>query len=119
MKTIPKLFCVIGLACIACISAAAPSAAAPVFLECAVSNGSSAVTWQVTLDEATGNVSYSIPSLGASYRYHGTFTRDSVTFDTVQISRIDLTFKRTVAIEGSIKSETGLCKIVNQPARQF
>jgi hypothetical protein len=116
MRIILRLSCAIGLVC---TIGSAAAFAAPVFLECAVSNGSTAVTWNVTLDETTGNVSYSIPSLGASYRYHGTFTPDSVSFDTVQISRTDLTFKRTVAIEGSIKSETGLCKIVNKPARQF
>jgi hypothetical protein len=91
----------------------------PVYLECAVSNGSTAVTWNITMDEATGNVSYSIPSVGASSRYHGVFTQDSVTFDTVEISRTDLTFKRTVTIAGSIKSETGLCKVVQRPIRKF
>lgn len=114
MKNILRTVCAIG-----CICASAAAAAAPVYLECGVSNGSTAVTWNITLDEATGDVSYSIPSLGASYRYHGTFTPDSVSFDTVQISRTDLSFKRTVMIEGSIKSETGLCKIVERPARKF
>jgi hypothetical protein len=104
---------------IALFCASTAAFAAPVYLDCAVSNGSTSVTWNLTLDEETGNISYSIPALGASYRYHGTFTRDSVSFDTVEISRIDLSFKRTVVIAGSIKSETGLCKIVRQPARQF
>ena len=116
MKIIPSMLCAIGLVC---ASASGAANAAPVYLDCSVSNGSSAITWLITMDEATGNISYSIPSLGASYRYHGTFTPDSVTFDNVLISRIDLSFKRTVVIEGSIKSETGLCKIIKRPTRQF
>jgi hypothetical protein len=114
MRPLLRLAIAIGFFC-----ASAAAVAAPVYLDCAVTNGTTAVTWNITLDEETGNISYSIPALGASYRYHGTFTRDSVSFDTVEISRLDLSFKRTVMISGSIKSETGLCKIVRQPARQF
>lgn len=115
MKIISSMLCAIALVC----ASAGAAEAAPVYLDCSVSNGSSAINWLITLDEVTGNVSYSIPSLGASYRYHGTFTPDSVTFDTVLISRLDLSFKRTVVIEGSIKSETGLCKIIDRPQPQF
>lgn len=84
-----------------------------------MSNGSNAVTWNVTMDEKSGSVAYSIPELGAANKYNGIFTRDSVSFDTAQISRIDLTFKRSVMIAGSIKNESGLCKIVNRPPTRF
>ena len=57
--------------------------AAPVYLECGMTNG------------------------------------QKVVFNSMEISRVDLSFKRTVNILGDIRTDTGQCKLADAPKRQF
>jgi hypothetical protein len=107
-----------GLYCFAVI-AHAGSAPGRVYLECAMTNGTDDVMWKVTLDEKNGTASYSIPQVGAVSKRTAVFTPEKVTFDSIEISRIDLSIKRTVNIRGALKSDLGQCKLANPPKRKF
>ena len=93
--------------------------AAPVYLECAMTNGQKVVTWNVALDEANGTVSYSVPEMGTASKHPAVFSPDKVVFNSMEISRVDLSFKRTVNILGDIRADTGQCKLADAPKRQF
>ena len=91
----------------------------PIYLDCNLTNGASDIVWNVRLDESTNSVSYSIPGVAAASNRPALFSPEKVVFDSIEISRIDLSFKRTANIEGSIKADTGPCHLADLPARQF
>lgn len=95
------------------------SQAAPVYLECSMSNGKEVVVWNVTLDEVGGTVSYTIPEMGVAQKYTAIFTSDKVIFKSMEISRIDLSFKRTSNLLAQSQIDTGQCKLADVPKRQF
>ncbi|NFV80700.1 hypothetical protein [Magnetospirillum aberrantis] len=101
--------------------APAAASAAPVYLECMMTLGSGQkeTQWNVTLDEAAGSVAYTIPELGTAKKALGIFTADKVRFDTMEISRIDLTFTRTINLLGEVKRDQGQCKMAPTPTRKF
>jgi len=113
-----KFILAAGLCCFT-MAAHAASAPPPVYLECDMSNGAENVIWRVTLDEKHGTASYSIPDVGAVSKTAAVFTPEKVSFDFIEISRIDLSIKRTVNIRGAVKSDLGQCKITNRPRRKF
>ena len=75
--------------------------------------------WNVALDEAAGTVGYSIPSMGVNQKYQGVFTADKVIFSSMEISRIDLSLKRTTNILGKVTVDKGQCQLVSEPKRKF
>jgi hypothetical protein len=91
--------------------------AAPVYLECVMTDTQRIVTWNVVMDEDNGTVSYSIPEMNTASKYPAVFSPDKVVFSTMEISRIDLSFKRTLSILG--RTDTGQCKLADVPKRQF
>ncbi|PTU32250.1 hypothetical protein [Stenotrophobium rhamnosiphilum] len=93
--------------------------AAPVYLECTMTDGQKDLTWNVVTDEANGTISYSIPELGTASKYPAVFSPDKVVFSSMEISRIDLSFKRTSNILGDVKTDVGQCKLATAPKRQF
>lgn len=95
------------------------SKATPVYLDCTMSNGKKELTWNVTLDEVGGTVSYAIPEMGVAQKYTAVFTPNKVVFHSMEISRIDLSFKRTSNILGQTETDTGQCKLADVPKRQF
>lgn len=113
-----KVILAVGLYCFAAI-AHAGSAPARVYLECAMSNGVDDVMWTVTLDEKNSTASYSIPEVGAASKRAAVFTPEKVTFDSIEISRTDLSIRRTVNIRGALKSDLGQCKLAKPPQRKF
>lgn len=93
--------------------------AAPVYLECVMSTGQKDVLWNVTLDEATSSVAYTIPEMNVAKKLPGIFSPDKVLFDTMSISRVDLSFVRSFNIAGISRTDVGQCKIPTTPARKF
>lgn len=94
-------------------------AAAPVELTCLMTNGSKEVEWQVSLDETAGTVSYTIPEMKVDTKYRAIFTANKVTFASMEISRVDLSMKRTTNLLGNIEVETGQCQIAAPTKRKF
>jgi hypothetical protein len=93
--------------------------AAPTYLTCMMTTSQELVRWDVTLDEAAAKASYSIPSLNVVQTLPAVFTPDKVLFGTMEISRVDLTLKRTVKILDEVRVDTGQCSLAPAPKRQF
>ncbi|WP_431286779.1 hypothetical protein [Roseateles chitinivorans] len=93
--------------------------AAPVELTCIITSGEKDVEWKVSLDEAAGTASYSIPELNVNQKYKAIFTEDKVVFNGMEISRVDLSFKRTINILGKITEDKGQCKKAAPIKREF
>ena len=93
--------------------------AEPVYLNCVITNSQKDVLWKVALDESAGTVSYSIPEHGVDQKLRGIFTADKVVFSTMEISRVDLSFKRTIDLMGDIKVDKGQCQLATVPKRKF
>lgn len=111
----------LAVAVLAFALAPAAASAAPVYLECMMTLGSGQkeTQWNVTLDEAAGNVAYTIPELGVAKKAQAIYAPDKVRFDSMEISRVDLTFTRTLNLLGDIKRDQGQCKMAPTPARKF
>ena len=92
--------------------------ATPTYLTCMMSTGQELVRWDVTLDEAAATASYSIPSLNVIQSFPAVFTPEKVLFSTMEISRVDLTLKRTVQILDEKRVDTGQCSLVAPPKRR-
>lgn len=92
--------------------------AAPIYLTCTMTSGQEDLHWDVTLDEAGGTVSYAIPSLNVLQKYPAVFTPDKVLFDTMEISRVDLTLKRTTKILDEVRVDIGRCALATPPAKR-
>jgi len=93
--------------------------AAPVYLECTMSSGQKDVLWEVALDEAAGNASYSIAELGVVQKRPAAFTASSVSFNGMEIDRTTLVMTRTVNLMGDIKVDKGQCQLAKPKARAF
>lgn len=100
-----------------CLSASLAQAA-PAYLECGLTNGQKVVTWNVALDEASATVSYTIPELGVAAQWPAVFTPGKVVFGSMEINRVDLSFKRTTAVI-KVKTDFGQCKLAETPKRAF
>jgi hypothetical protein len=111
-----KFILAAGLFCFAIV---AHAAAKTVYLDCAMTNGTKVVTWKVILDEKNQTASYSIPGVGAVSKHAAVFLPEKVSFDSIVISRIDLSITRTVNVSGSVKSDQGQCKIADRPQTKF
>lgn len=111
----------LAVAAFALSLAPAAAFAAPVYLECMMTlgKGQKETQWNVTLDEAAGTVAYTIPELGTAKKSQGIFAPDKVRFDAMEISRVDLTFTRTINLLGDIQRDQGQCKMAPTPARKF
>lgn len=92
---------------------------APVYLECTMTNSQKDIQWNVALDEANGTVSYSVQELGIASKHPAVFSPEKVVFNSMEISRVDLSFKRTIQILSDIRTDTGRCKLAEAPKRQF
>lgn len=94
--------------------------AEPVYLDCTITSGAKGdVVWNVTLDESQGIVAWVVPALNTKRKVPAVFTADKVTFDSMEISRVDLSLVRTVSVLGETRVDRGQCKLVKPPARQF
>lgn len=99
---------------------AASANATPTYLTCMMTTGQELVRWDVTLDEAAATASYAIPSLNVVQTFPAVFTPDKVLFDAMEISRVDLTLKRTVKIVDETRVDTGQCSLAAPaPKRKF
>lgn len=99
---------------------AAGAHAAPTYLTCMMTTSQELVRWDVTLDEASAKASYSIPSLNVVQTLPAVFTPEKVIFGNLEISRVDLTLKRTVKILDETRVDTGQCTLAAPPPkRQF
>ena len=97
---------------------AANAYGAPTHLTCMMSTGQEMVRWDVTLDEAAATASYSIPSLNVLQTFPAVFTPEKVLFSTMEISRVDLTLKRTVKILDETRVDTGKCSLAAPPKKR-
>jgi hypothetical protein len=110
-----KLIAALGL-----LGLGAMANAAPVYLECKMTTGTKEVLWNVTLDESTGAVSYTIPELGVVQKLPGVFMPDRVVFGAMEISRVNLSFTRKTVVSGVVdRTDQGQCKVTDPPIRQF
>ena len=111
---------------IALTTGAAPARAAPVYLECLLSGGGNSgdVLWNITLNEETSTVSWTIPAMDVANNSRAVFTPDEVRWDssisTFTINRSDLTFTRTLNMGGGTPHITrGRCRLAAQRRRAF
>ncbi|MFA0921679.1 hypothetical protein ALP73_200324 [Pseudomonas coronafaciens pv. garcae] len=95
------------------------ASAAPVYLDCTLTNGSKPVVWHVALDESASSASYTVPEMNVAGKYPAVFTAQNVLFNSMEISRTTLSFTRTVNLLGDIKKDVGQCSIAQPPVRKF
>lgn len=95
------------------------ASAAPVYLDCTMTNGTKPVLWHVALDESTSSASYTVPEMNVAEKYPAVFTAENVLFNSMEISRTTLSFIRTVNLLGNIKRDVGQCILAKAPTRKF
>ena len=107
--------------------------ASPVYLNCTTSAGENFASFEITLDESTKQVSYSILETGLTEKLAGVFTASKVVFvsDPNKLTEMQVSIDRnTLAIRrafpklkeaiGTDKAETGKCSIVQaSKSRKF
>lgn len=93
--------------------AASPSGL--VYLNCTTSQGSSTMDWEITLNEREGIVDYDTGGSGPQRRA-ARFTQDKVFFIGIELSRIDLSFRRQLS---DTEVQTGQCHLAEQKRRAF
>src|SRR5438270_12769781 len=79
---------------VALVALSSAANAAPVMLNCELTQEGGPLTVNVQLNEAAGTVSYSLPATGVSVEKSAIFAPDHVSFGGFWVSRTDLTFKR-------------------------
>lgn len=92
--------------------------AAPVYLECTLTDGNRDLAWNVTLDEERAAVDYVIPSINVAQKAKAIFTPEKVMFNGMEISRVDLTITRKPILEGG-RTDKGQCRIPAPVKRAF
>ncbi|OWP73519.1 hypothetical protein CEC48_00070 [Pseudomonas sp. K2I15] len=92
--------------------------ASPVYLECFMTNGTKPVLWNITLDESLGSASYVISSMDVARKESAVFTANNVVFSSMEISRTDLSFKRTTDFLGKTTVDIGQCKVAPKAAER-
>ncbi|QLG94789.1 hypothetical protein HZF02_23855 [Pseudomonas yamanorum] len=97
----------------------AVASAAPVYLDCTMTNGTKPVLWHVALDESMSSASYTVPEMDVAGKYPAVFTAEKVLFNSMEISRTTLSFTRTVNLLGDVKRDVGQCSVAKAPARKF
>lgn len=113
--------------------AAVPSLAhaAPVYLNCELPSGKDRAEFRLSIDEQRGDVTYELPVRSVVEKRRAIFTADKVSFVADEgrngmyaisftISRVDLTFTRTLTVTGQPPDDTvGKCEVVEAPKRAF
>lgn len=91
--------------------------AAPGYLTC--SFGQAASDINITVDEAAGSASVTVPSMGSSFNMRASFTADKISFNEngvyYDLDRVSLKLVRTVRQYGFI--DRGQCSVVKAPKR--
>lgn len=83
-----------------------PGYAEPVYLKCILNQViGKHPAWDVTLDEATGLVTWSFPETGKAFTKRGAFMVDKVAFGSFVVDRRSLAFIR---FQGVLETDTTL-----------
>lgn len=108
---------------IACVAIAIAGAVVPLsaangditHLDCTLEG----VPYKISLDENNKTVTWAREDMVSTIP--AVFLPDSVTWGdgVMKISRIDLSFTRTVSFEGKFAQDRGICKIVDRKKRAF
>lgn len=102
----------------------APAGTAPTYLLCSFPNGPAA--WEVTADEANGQVTTLVQATGHMERRPAIFSPTEVkwaspgglSFSYI-LSRVDLSLRRTMVIGDKEFVHPGTCKLQEPPKREF
>lgn len=111
------------------IGISSPAVAVPTYLSCALTDKLPVSTFAVVADEEKQGVTLTIGDTGAVERLPALFTPTTVEFQknispaviSYLINRVDLSFQRTVAIEGqrTLGTNHGKCTVQTAPSRAF